>query len=290
MQNKTEEEQEIIQEYIDFLSSQNCLLNCSDESIACFSDYSFEFETSDNVSILNIKLENNDSSQILHNLKQFCLDIRVKNISIEDTCESSLLYNYLDILKDTYVNNVELYVSYTQFKDCDYEEFLFNYPFLSKIVLLGANEDSVEYLESGKHISIQKTQSIKVDSEEKSIQFILNKKFFFESQSYNTFYNKRLFINDSGEIKTHPKALQEIKIDSFSLLDIKENIGDIGKNIIQSCKECEHRHLCYDSRVPEYKNRKWEYVTECNYNPYIAKWAMEEGYISMKEYLLNIKI
>ena len=42
--------------------------------------------------------------------------------------------------------------------------------------------------------------------------------------------------------------------------------------------------MCVDNRLPhKRKENEWYHKTECNYNPYIAKWEEEEGYKTLKE-------
>lgn len=42
--------------------------------------------------------------------------------------------------------------------------------------------------------------------------------------------------------------------------------------------------MCVDNRVPvKRKENEWYMETECNYNPYIAKWKGEKGYMTLLE-------
>jgi hypothetical protein len=43
--------------------------------------------------------------------------------------------------------------------------------------------------------------------------------------------------------------------------------------------------MCVDNRLPHQRqsDSKWYHKTECNYNPYIAKWKGEEGYRTLAE-------
>ena len=47
---------------------------------------------------------------------------------------------------------------------------------------------------------------------------------------------------------------------------------------------CEHRHMCVDSRTPLKGKCFYFFKHECKYNPYIAKWQGEEGYITVEEW------
>ena len=58
----------------------------------------------------------------------------------------------------------------------------------------------------------------------------------------------------------------------------------ICKDKIDVCKDCEFRHMCTDCRAyikdPE---NIYSQPAKCPYNPYIAKWRGEEGYVTVEE-------
>ncbi len=117
---------------------------------------------------------------------------------------------------------------------------------------------------------------------------------FTESQKFNTYLNKKLFIGENEEIKN---ALESDKIFGYldkldSIDDLKEIIKssqfqkfwNISKDLIDICKDCEFRHICVDNRIPHQRLQGGYYqINECNFNPYITKWINEEGYQSLQE-------
>ncbi len=126
------------------------------------------------------------------------------------------------------------------------------------------------------------------------LDFIVNTKLFTESQKHNTYFNRKLYIGKNGEIKNASECkeiygnIKDIKNED----DLKTIIGKTEfqkywfahKEIIDICKDCEFRHLCVDSRVPiQRENGTWFHHTECQYNPYIAKWQGEENFVSASE-------
>jgi hypothetical protein len=82
-------------------------------------------------------------------------------------------------------------------------------------------------------------------------------------------------------------------IDNYNINELKEyyrnlssfKLWAVKKDLIENCRECEFRQVCVDDRIPEQSiNGYWKYDSECNYNPYIAKWKDEDGYISVEEW------
>jgi hypothetical protein len=284
MENKTEEEQEILTDYLNFLQKNDCLLNLTNLDADCFSDLSLEWETKEKIAILNLQLGNKSSKYFMQALKEFCIQNQVKNVSIECTCNQENVFAFLNIIQNTFIDNVELYLPHSLYCNCIFEDWIAQYPFISKIVLMGANENTGEYLYSGNQIGIQKIEMSVINSESKPIQFVLNRNFFIEAQSFNVFYNKRLFIDETGNIRTHPNMskISNIRDNKMSIFD--SQCWHIGKNQIHVCKDCEHRYLCYDLRIPvQGKNKEWYYLTGCGYNPYICKWLGQEEYVSLEE-------
>lgn len=85
--------------------------------------------------------------------------------------------------------------------------------------------------------------------------------------NYNPFfYGKTFWINDA---KTN----------------LLEEFWHSPKTKTNICQNCEFRHVCIDNRLPKKRegDGMWYHTTECNYNPYIAKWKGEEGYRTLTE-------
>ena len=120
--------------------------------------------------------------------------------------------------------------------------------------------------------------------------FTLNIHHYTESQNFNTCLNRKLCIDAEGNIKNCPAMKQNFgNIKDTSLLEVVEkngfkNLWHIAKDKISVCKDCEFRYVCTDCRTfikdPE---NIYSQPAKCTYNPYIAKWAGEEGYIPIEE-------
>jgi SPASM domain peptide maturase of grasp-with-spasm system len=125
-------------------------------------------------------------------------------------------------------------------------------------------------------------------------EFTSNRILFSESQKHNTYFNRKLYISSSGEIKNAPETeqifgyIQDIKSED----ELKQIISSpefqkywfVHKDLIDVCKECEFRHMCVDNRVPiQRANYEWFHNMECNYNPYIGKWKGDGGFLTLEE-------
>ena len=108
--------------------------------------------------------------------------------------------------------------------------------------------------------------------------FTLNTKTYLESLNNNLYFNRKVYISNSGEVK--PSFVQK---DFFGNIE-KENLNDIilkdgfqrvwkiTKDEIEVCKDCEFRYMCPDNRIPLKNDRLYYHETSCSYNPYTNKW------------------
>jgi radical SAM protein with 4Fe4S-binding SPASM domain len=116
--------------------------------------------------------------------------------------------------------------------------------------------------------------------------FTINIDFFTEAQKHNTCLNRKVCIDIKGCIKNYllsDKIYGNIRTDKISDVvnsPIFQYIWYINKDKISVCKDCEFRYMCLDCRqIAEYIFSQ----PNCKYNPYIAKWLGEEGYMSIAE-------
>ena len=70
-----------------------------------------------------------------------------------------------------------------------------------------------------------------------------------------------------------------------------ENSGRLEKNWyirkdnIDVCQNCEYRYICTDCRAfIKDPNNIFSHPLKCTYNPYIAKWKDEDGWISVEQW------
>jgi len=118
-----------------------------------------------------------------------------------------------------------------------------------------------------------------------------NLSFYTESQHYNTCLNRKVCIDENGFIKnclSMDKHYGNINcVDLTEVVTSKDfqKVWHIKKDEIKVCKDCEFRFMCLDCRAfIKDPNDIYSQPLKCNYNPYIAKWKGEEGYITVEEW------
>lgn len=124
--------------------------------------------------------------------------------------------------------------------------------------------------------------------------FVLNQSFFIEGHSCNTCLNRKISIDKDGNIGNCPLMPHSFgNIKNTSLKDIVsrqdfQRLWNITKDQVEVCKDCEYRYLCTDCRhfIKDRKNI-YSQPAKCGYNPYIAKWSDEEGYVPLEESVIN---
>lgn len=111
--------------------------------------------------------------------------------------------------------------------------------------------------------------------------FYVNIQNFTESKKFNSCLNKKLSLDESGNIKNCPsmkKSFGNINLE-YSLTDIaKQNAFQkdwtITKDLVQVCKDCEFRYVCTDCRAYTVENKKMEKPFKCSYDPYKGEWQV----------------
>ena len=105
--------------------------------------------------------------------------------------------------------------------------------------------------------------------------FVLNLKFFSESQSFNNCLNKKVSISANGDIKNCPSITRVFgNIKNTSIMDAIsdesfQELWMVKKDSIEICKDCEFRYICSDCRASTEKYKK---PSGCSYDPYTARW------------------
>lgn len=113
---------------------------------------------------------------------------------------------------------------------------------------------------------------------------------FFEAQQFNLCLNRKISIDEYGNIKNCPFMKENYgNINTVSLSEVVNNskfkrLWYINKDKIDICKDCEFRYMCIDCRYFIKKtNNIFSHPTKCTYNPYICKWEYEIGFIPIEE-------
>jgi len=158
----------------------------------------------------------------------------------------------------------------------------------NKIIRSNTNMDNIIFLESA--VDFNK-EYLGLDN------FVTNTFSFAESLNFNLYFNKKLYIDALGNIKNSnfSRIYGNIFDDNLvSIINSNEfqSLWNITKDQIDICSHCEFRNICIDYRIPIAGKESYYYENSkvCKYNPYIAKWQNEEGWISVEQWrIMNLQ-
>ena len=109
--------------------------------------------------------------------------------------------------------------------------------------------------------------------------FQANVDFYAETLKVNNCLDKKIGIDKNGYIKNCPSMqttfghVNEVLLKD--VLDLKEfkYLGNIKKDEIEICKDCEFRYICLDCRAyVENSDDIFSKPKKCNYDPYSSSW------------------
>lgn len=110
---------------------------------------------------------------------------------------------------------------------------------------------------------------------------------YIENRNHNSCLNRKISIDEFGEIKNCPSMKHSYgninKTHLSEILKIKEytNLWDINKDGIKVCKDCEYRNICSDCRAYlADANDIFSKPLKCKNNPYTGVW--EESNLNIR--------
>lgn len=272
---KSNESKMIIKSYFDFLERNEYVFDLSPKLSSNFIDITLNFEYPFTFTSITISLSNNNYNNIIKIINNGFLKLS-KNIAI--LVDISICINYLHdiikIIKSTHTINIELYVPNKIHK------LILNKITTNDILHIYKFEGDNYFNSTNYHENWPKLN--------------LNITLFSESLKYNTYFNKKIYIDNFGNIRnSYETDHNDLNINSINSIDQllkKTNSYNfkkywyVHKDLIDICKDCEIRHMCIDNRLPlKRNNNSWYHEKECNYNPYINKWKHEKDYSNLKE-------
>ena len=195
----------------------------------------------------------------------------------------------LQITRTTAIFSIDVYIPYTQYSREKIDHWVAEHKRIQNVFMYGAPKQSINYFQErayGNLICV--TQSLFSDVFiQDPAYFTVNRSLYTESLRYNNYLNRKLYIDSLGNIKNAPE--QEVifgNIHKDKLADVInmqsfKSLWKIHKDMLLVCNDCEYRYMCVDNRIPVKvpNSEMWCFCTSCAYNPYIAKWKNEPGFI-----------
>jgi len=190
--------------------------------------------------------------------------------------------------QETVFRNIDILVEFSD--DClnfDFDDFFKTYQRIGRFIIYNANEEKViSEINSQAFFTKQDLSSNLHCGQIHQHYFIINNPTFTESQHHNTCLNRKISIDQNGNIKNCPSMTESYGNIANTTLQEALNHPDfkkywnITKDKISVCKDCEFRHICTDCRAyienPEDILSKPLKCLSRNlgggYNPYTCEW------------------
>lgn len=295
IRNKYAESTTIIDEYIAFLLNNEYAFIIEEYELDRFPSLSLDWDFPSEVSNSIIDLDNLNGYDYLNAINQLdelnCFSIAIRLFAKID---KEQVVSILENLNKLSFRSIELLVNFNSFgKKEELVMLTKSFPKLISLNVYDSPIDKTEKYGVSKCIVTYTSKKVVSNNDCGAINikyFTPNIKHFTESLLYNTCLNRKISIDANGEIKNCPsmqKSYGNIKNTTLEQALNKQgfkDLWDIKKNDIKICQDCEFRHICTDCRAYiDNPNDVYSHPVKCTYNPYLAKWKDEEGYVPIIE-------
>lgn len=192
----------------------------------------------------------------------------------EVTEHLNMIFEYL---QKTKIQDIALFVEYKKGIE---RKIIKNNPRLGKVIFYNSRINKINKNYHYDTLDLKNVLHKKISGIN---DFILDLNFYIESISFNSNFNRSLYIDKFGNIQKHIlDDLKYGKIYDKSIESVLEEVTivdfwNITKDKIKVCKDCEFRFICPDGRLPEINNtneKNFKLESFCKYNPYENKWSV----------------
>ena len=276
--NDYESQSVILKKYFDFLIENELIFYTDD--LDNFPEINKRFIKPFEINIVLLEIDNFDSTKLNLFETQQISQIGCSELVLISHKNSIISLEKIMLMLDkSKIKTVTYFVDYKHFFEQKYTELSNAYLRLREIIVYNCPIDIT--MPNIKNVSFtnDSVETILTKKISNTDDFLLNINGFLESQEYNLFYNRRVFIDNDNNIKHSIEENEKYgMIKNQNLIEIISNnefkkLWGISKNQIEVCKDCEYRYICPDNRIPIVKGKDLYYhLTDCNYNPYTNLW------------------
>ncbi len=290
-----EHNSKIIAEYIDYLIEKNFIFECDYDELKCFSDINLAF--SKPYQIQNSIIELNSNIENLKKHIQELINLNCPHIEIRfyEKVSFETLLKVVSCTENSLLRSIEIILPYNEnYSENKIKQLCIDNLRINKLIFTSSPNDKILNDDNIARTIIFIKQKISSNNDcgfISPINFSCNLLMLSESQHYNTCLNRKICIDAEGNIKNCPamtKSFGNIADTTMEDAINKPGFKDLWgfrKDDIDVCKDCEFRYMCSDCRC-FIKNPQdiYSQPAKCCYNPYIAKWQGEEGYITVEQW------
>lgn len=292
IQKSGREHTQIINEYFEFLRGKNLIFFTSNS--ICFNPQNEVYEVSSLISNAHVEIGSEIPSAIINEFSN--LNCIVINIKFTEPFAVEYVIRVLKLINESRISSVHITIPHSKELGKSIDKLLQTTVKIRRFIFINSpkNEERTFGYNKGYYMFFLDEEA------SKSLQcgcihpkfFAISKGMIIEAKSINTCLYKKIHIDKDGFVKNCPHSqliLGDLKKESVVDVISKENyqfLCSITKDEVDVCKDCEFRYICMDCRVYiKDKNNIYSQPEKCNYNPYIAKWKGQEGYLSVEDWL-----
>lgn len=291
LSNYTDDDHNIVLEYIEFLVKNEFAFIGTKKDIKVFQNINYKWSTYSKIT--NAIYEYSLFGKIyikktliqLNLMKCNSLQIISYDVNLNLLELNSLLS---DVAKFQFLSDIELIIPYNkEFDSFELEKFLNKFLIVNKLIIHSSPTDNVKRLSNNTLFcySSKVLLNRKLCGTISDKFFSLNIKLISESIKHNSCLNRKISIDVNGNIKNCPSMPESYgNIKDTTLEEALNKPGfkkywNVTKDMIEVCKDCEFRYVCTDCRA--YTERTTFDKEEidlskplkCGYNPYTNEWA-----------------
>ncbi len=276
---------ETIDEYFDFLVSNEFGFYCEEPDLELFPDISMDWEVPFEITNAIIDVNTQSQHDYTRILDQF-ENLGCRHFQLRVYVEKPLNYyvDLLDNLENRRIISVELLIKFGAETILEnLKKLTDKYPRIHNLIVHSTSFNQINPDPSGMGNVVFVKQEISNANHCGLIStdyFSINLTTFLESQKHNTCLNRKISIDVEGNIKNCPsmtKSYGNIRDTTLREAIEKQGFKDvwyIHKDQIEVCKDCEFRHICTDCRAYiQDPNNIYSKPAKCSYNPYTATWG-----------------
>lgn len=275
--------EDIQDEYFDFLVGKDYLIpeRCAEEIDLKPIDLSWEYPAKINNAIIFL----NDLSDYL---KKELLDQFEDNgcchyqIIIKSQIPPDNVFKLLSLFKGRLTKKIELFLPYNkELEQLADVSFFMKYPFCQTLVMYNSPHNKTT---KGLFFYLIYAKGELYDSPGNYSLFFPTVKHFAEAQNHNTYYNRKIIIDEKGfymlgiHDSTRYGNVKDLGLSELISLEDYTRYWYVNKDKVEVCKDCEFRYMCIDSRLPvkNIETGLFYFNNKCSYSPYTCKWDLKK--------------